>query len=111
MQYPEPMCECGHVGEEHDCIGETSDCLNTRCLCREYRPQALAGATIATSSGSYTSEPIPGVQSPFYAGDRYYANAEDARRARLELDELAALEAELTAGGDAAAERLGRRVA
>ena len=30
----------------------------------------------------YVSEPIEGRESPFYAGDRYYAIAEDARRAR-----------------------------
>jgi hypothetical protein len=31
----------------------------------------------------YVSEPIKGVESAFYANGRYYANAEDARRARL----------------------------
>lgn len=31
---------------------------------------------------SFTSEPIPGVQSPFYVGDRYVADAELARRER-----------------------------
>jgi hypothetical protein len=59
----------------------------------------------------YTSEPIPDRPSAFYAGDRYYANAEDARRAQLELDELAALDAQLTVAGNAAADRLGRRIA
>jgi hypothetical protein len=34
----EPHCVCGHVAEEHDCIGPTSDCLNTRCQCTAYRP-------------------------------------------------------------------------
>ena len=33
-------------------------------------------------ASSFTSEPIPGIQSPFYAGDRYIADAELARRER-----------------------------
>jgi hypothetical protein len=40
---------------------------------------------VAPAASMYTSEPIPGRQSPFYSGDRYYAREEDARRARLDL--------------------------
>jgi hypothetical protein len=41
--------------------------------------------------GMYTSEPVKGLESPFYAGATYYANAEDARRARLEIAHPACL--------------------
>jgi hypothetical protein len=68
-------------------------------------------ATIAAGATMYTSEPLPGVQSPFYAGDRYYANPEDARRARIDLAEVAALEARLTAIALAAVDVALRRVA
>jgi hypothetical protein len=34
----------------------------------------------------YSSEPIEGVQSQHDANGRYYANAEDARRARIDAD-------------------------
>lgn len=40
----------------------------------------------AAVRGMYTSEPIPGRPSAFYAGDRYYADEESARRARIDLD-------------------------
>lgn len=81
-------CECGHVEEEHNPLGPGSECLHGRaCECRAYRPQSLATVTLGAERGMYTSEPIPGVQSPFYAGDRYYADVEDARRARMDLAE------------------------
>lgn len=41
----------------------------------------------AARRGMYISEPIPGRPSALYAGDRYYADEEDARRARLDLEE------------------------
>ena len=31
----------------------------------------------------YGSEPIQGIESPFYANGRYYANASDAAKARV----------------------------
>jgi hypothetical protein len=68
-------------------------------------------STIDTDSTTYTSEPLPGVQSPFFAGDRYYANPEDARRARIDLADVAALEARLTAIALAAVDVALRRVA
>lgn len=39
-----------------------------------------------TPDTMYTSEPLPARPSAFYAGDRYYANEEDARRAQRDLD-------------------------
>ena len=39
---------------------------------------------VSQDEGMYTSESVKGLESPFYAGKRYYASAEDARRARLE---------------------------
>ena len=100
-------CECGHCVEEHDCLSEEGECLNTRCDCSRYRARLPRAAAVVAPGDMYTSEPIPGRPSLFYAGDRYYANAEDARRVQQNLDEVAELEAQLSAAGDRA-ERLYR---
>ena len=72
-----------------------------KCSCKHYnrrwRMQLVCGlpATVRRAGApfcgrcdpeapSFTSEPIPGVQSPFYAGERYIADAELARRVRAE---------------------------
>ena len=75
--------------------------------CSAHRAPPPASTTIGASAGMYVSEPILGRQSAFYAGDRYIADAELARRERQDQDELAALEVRLTAAGEAA-ERLYR---
>ena len=111
---PMPFCACGCQGEQHDQIGDTSDCLNTRCPenCTEYRPQAPAGVTIAAPGSMYTSEPLQNVQGAFHTTDgRYWGDIETARRAQKHLDELVQLEAHLTVAGDAASDRLSRRIA
>ena len=46
---------------------------------RRPAPSRLVASTM------YRSEPISGRQSPFYAGERYIADAELARRERLAL--------------------------
>lgn len=106
----EPRCECGCVVEQHDCISDTSVCLNTRCpeQCGQYRPQAAA-------ADMFTSAPLPGILSPFCTSDgQYFANAEDARRAQIDLEERARADraefdrvaAELAAEDAAAARRV-----
>ena len=104
----EPRCECGCIAQHHDCLSEAGECLNTRCPedCTRYRPVQPVGATKAAEATFYTSEPIPGRQNPFCTSDgRYWADAELARRAQKDLDELAALEVDGTAAGEAAAVR------
>jgi hypothetical protein len=98
------------IDEEHE---ERQDAWR-RAAARSFAQQAsqeAAQATIAAIRDMFTSEPLPGVQSPFYAGARYYASEEDARRARALLTELAEIDAQLTAMGEAAAARIARRVA
>jgi hypothetical protein len=57
-----------------------------RILAREHAARAAMNTVLHRELTMYVSEPVVGVQSPFEAGGRYYANAEDARRARLHLD-------------------------
>jgi hypothetical protein len=104
-----PACQCGCGIEQHDCLSEDGECLSTRCpqQCTRYRAQAPASATTSAGEGMFTSEPIAGRQSAFYAGERYIADAELARREQRDLDELHELEAQLTAAGERA-ERLYR---
>lgn len=44
----EPLCaDCGCQGEQHDCLSEAGECLNTRCptQCQRYRPVPALTAT------------------------------------------------------------------
>lgn len=60
--------------------------------------------------GMFTSEPLPERPSAFYAGDQYFADAEDARRARRDAADAQGREVERLAD-DARRRRIAADVA
>jgi hypothetical protein len=92
------ICEAAGVR-----VPSASPVERVRFLAREHAARTAMVAALdrqapqvanAPAVDLYTSGALVGVQSAFYAGDRYFANAEDARRARLELEAAAQREAD-----------------
>ena len=69
-------CSCTHYNRrsrmQMACGLPATDQRDGAAFCSHCGPEAP----------SFTSEPIPGIQSPFYAGERYIADAELALRER-----------------------------